>query len=137
MNLELKRIESPFVFELKNDSGNTCLVDANPAIGGKEKGFRPMELLAGSLASCASIDVINILKKKRIELGCYEVKISAERAEEIPSPFVSIQLKFVFFNTIDQKVLDSIIQLALQKYCSVAASLNNEIEINYEIEIKS
>lgn len=137
MNLELKRIESPYVFELKNDSGNTCLVDASPAIGGKDKGFRPMELLAGSLASCASIDVINILKKKRIELGCYEVKISAERSDAVPSPFVSILLKFVFYNRIDQNVLDPIIELALHKYCSVAASLNNEIAINYEIEIKS
>lgn len=137
MELNLKRIESPFVFELKNQAGNTCLLDASPAIGGKDKGFRPMELLAGSLAGCASIDVINILKKKRIELGCYEVSINADRADEVPSPFVSINLKFVFYNTIDRDVLDGIIQLALFKYCSVASSLNDEIVLNYEIEIKS
>lgn len=137
MELTLKRIESPFVLELKNQAGNTCLVDASQAIGGKDKGFRPMELLAGSLASCASIDVIQILKKKRIELGCYEVKINAERADAVPSPFVSIDLTFVFFNTIEHSVVDSIIQLALYKYCSVSASLNNAISINYRIEFKS
>ena len=63
MKLTLTRIEEPFVMELQNESGNTCMMDANPAIGGKNLGFRPMELLAGSLAGCASIDVINILKK--------------------------------------------------------------------------
>lgn len=136
MKLSLKRIESPFVFELKNEVGNACLLDASSAIGGKDKGFRPMELLAGSLAGCASIDVINILKKKRIELGCYEVQINAKRADEVLSPFVSINLKFVFYNTIDREVLDGIIKLALYKYCSVASSLNNEIVINYEIEFK-
>ncbi len=137
MELLLKRIESPFVLELKNQVGNTCLIDANPVIGGKDKGFRPMELLAGSLASCASIDVIQILKKKRIELGSYEVKIDAERADAVPSPFIAIHLTFVFFNTIERSVVESVIQLALYKYCSVAASLDNGISINYSIEFKS
>jgi hypothetical protein len=33
MGLELNRIEEPFVFELKNDEGVICGIDANPSIG--------------------------------------------------------------------------------------------------------
>ena len=62
MGLELNRIEEPFVFELRNEEGVICGIDANPTIGGKGKGFRPMELLTGSLAGCASIDILLILK---------------------------------------------------------------------------
>lgn len=133
MELKLKRVESPFVFKLKNTSGNECLMDANPTIGGKEAGFRPMELLAGGLAGCVSIDVINILKKKRIQLGCYEVAINAVRSEEVPSPFEAIELEFIFYNKIDEKLVRSVIELALNKYCSVAASLNKNISISYKL----
>ena len=135
MELNLKRVESPFVFELKNEGGNTCPVDASQAIGGKNKGFRPMELVAGGLAACASIDVINILQKKRILLGCYEVTVSAQRKEAVPAAFESIHLDFVFYNVIDETQLRNTIDLALHKYCSVAASLNGDIRITYTYQI--
>jgi len=137
MILKLKRIASPFVFELSNENGNFCLIDASPAIGGTDKGLRPMELLAGSLASCASIDVINILRKKRIQLGAYEVHINAGRAENVPAAFQHIHLKFVFYNNVNEQKLATIIELAINKYCSVAASLKDEIKISYSIELKS
>lgn len=136
MSLVLKRIESPFVFELKNENGTTCLMDASEKIGGKNKGIRPMELLAGSLAGCASIDVINILQKKRINIGCYEVEIETKRKDELPGVFEFIHLKFLFFNTIELDKLTSIIDKVLEKYCSVAASLSSEIKLSYEIEFK-
>ncbi len=68
MKLNLKRIEAPFVLELSNGANNTVIIDANPAIGGKGLGFRPMELLAGSLASCASIYKSNELNYLIIQL---------------------------------------------------------------------
>lgn len=135
MSLNLKRLESPFVMELRNGQDITCVIDASDAIGGKNKGFRPMELLAGSLAACASVDVIQILRKKRILLGCYEVKIETRRKEAVPSPFEHITLHFIFCNVIDENVLKSTIELALYKYCSVSASLSDDIKIDYTITI--
>lgn len=135
MKLKLTRVESPFVMELTNESHNICVIDANPSIGGKGKGFRPMELLAGSLAGCASIDVLNILKKQRIELKNYSVNISADRISGVPSPFEKIHLSFEFGANVDEEKLHRNIALTLEKYCSVSASLNEQIRINYEILI--
>lgn len=135
MSLILSRLESPFVMELRNELGSACVIDANEAIGGKNKGFRPMELLAGSLAACASIDVIHILQKKRILLGCYEVNVETKRKESFPAPFEHITLHFIFCNVIDEKLLESTIELALYKYCSVNESLSDEIKIDYTITI--
>lgn len=129
-------MESLFVMELKNEQGITCLIDANETIGGQNKGFRPMELLAGSLAACASIDVIQILRKKRILLGCYEVHIEAKRKESVPAPFEHITLHFIFCNVISEEQLKATIELALYKYCSVNASLSDEIKIDYTYKIE-
>lgn len=133
MELHLKRVASPFVFELENAQNQICKIDASSSIGGQGNGFRPMELLAGSLASCASIDVILILQKQRILLGDYEVKIIANRAEGVPSPFETIELNFYFFNRIEEEKLHKVIALTLEKYCSVSACLNDQIKISYKI----
>jgi putative redox protein len=135
MKLNLKRVEEPFVMELTNSSGNTCSIDANPSIGGKDKGFRPMELLAGSLAACASIDVLNILKKQRIDLKHYKVEINAHRKDAIPSPFELIHLIFELDEVVDEEKMKRNIELTLEKYCSVSASLKSEIKISYEIRL--
>lgn len=134
MKLNLKRIEAPFVLELSNEANNTVIIDANPAIGGKGLGFRPMELLAGSLASCASIDTLLILQKQRIELLDYSVEINAVRREGEPSPFEKIELTFSFDATVDLAKANKAIALSLEKYCSVAASLNNQIELIFTSE---
>lgn len=135
MKLKLDRIEAPFVMELTNESGNICVIDANPSIGGKEKGFRPMELLAGSLAACASIDVLNILKKQRVNLNHYRVSIDAKRAEGVPSPFEHIHLTFEFNAEVNLDQMTRNIELTLEKYCSVSASLKDSIKVTYEIKI--
>lgn len=134
MKLNLKRIEAPFVLELSNEANNKVIIDANPAIGGKGLGFRPMELLAGSLASCASIDTLMILQKQRIELLDYSVEINAVRKEGEPSPFEKIELSFRFDAAVDLVKANKAIALSLQKYCSVAASLNNQIELIFTSE---
>lgn len=53
--------------ELHNERGANVHLNASPEIGGEAKGFRPMELLAGSLSACSSIDVLNILYKQKLK----------------------------------------------------------------------
>jgi putative redox protein len=131
--MELKRIENPFVFEFKNDNGSTCLMDASPEIGGKNKGFRPMELLAASLVGCMSIDIIAILNKKRIEPELYTMNVIGIRNETTPKAFNTLEVELHIDKTIDRALLEKTIGLVHQKYCSVAASLHPDIKIDYKI----
>ena len=133
MSLELNRIEEPFVFELKNEDGVVCGIDANPAIGGKNKGLRPMELLAGSLAGCASIDILLILKKQKIEPTHFSIKIDTKRAEGVPAIFEEIKLTFFVNPEVNAEKLDRAIGLTLEKYCSVSASLDPSIQISHKV----
>jgi putative redox protein len=129
MNLHLNLIEQPFVLELQNEEGLIATIDAAPEIGGKNKGLRPMQLLAGSLAGCMSIDVLNILKKQRIEVTTFEVKVIADRKEGVPSPFETIELQFIVDEAVSLEKLEKAVKLSHEKYCSVSASLSSEIRI--------
>jgi uncharacterized OsmC-like protein len=134
MKLYFERKETPFVFEIKNENGATAVVDATPNIGGKNKGLTPMQLLAGSLAGCMSIDVISILNKQKIEPSYFAIEIQATKKEGQPSPFSAINLKFIVGRNVPQVKLERAIELSLEKYCSVYFSLNKEILVTFEID---
>ena len=133
MKLELNRREKPYVFELENENGTICKIDSSKDIGGKERGLTPMELLAGALASCISIDILMILNKQNIELDNYSVSVDAKKKNSVPSPFEKIHLVFSIDAEIDLLKVERAIQLSIDKYCSVKASLNTGIQITREI----
>jgi putative redox protein len=133
MKLEFTRKEKPFVFEIENENGATCLMDASEEIGGKNKGLRPMELLAASLAGCAAIDILAILKKKRQEPETFSIDIDGKRGSELPSAFEWIHLAIRIDDDLNTDALKKTIDLVLSNYCSVAASLNKNIQIHYSI----
>lgn len=135
MKIELNRIEEPYVFQLKNETGALCTLDANAALGGKNKGLTPMQLLAGSLAGCMSIDIVLILQKQKINPKVYQIEIDAKRKEGTPSPFESIHLMFHVDGSVPLDKLERAILLSKEKYCSVSLSLNPSIEISHEIKI--
>jgi putative redox protein len=135
MKIELNRIEEPYVFQLKNETGALCTFDANAALGGKNKGLTPMQLLAGSLAGCMSIDIVLILQKQKINPKIYQIEIDAKRKEGTPSPFEAIHLIFNVDDSVPLDKLERAIVLSKEKYCSVSLSLNPNIKISHEIKI--
>lgn len=137
MKLELKLVESPFVLEVKNEAGISIKMDATEKIGGKNKGMRPMEVLAGSLAGCMSIDILLILQKQRQEVTFYEVNIDANRKEAVPAVFETIYLVFSFNPEVDLEKAAAAVKLSHEKYCSVSASLNPNIHILTEVRHQS
>ena len=137
MKLELKLIESPFVLEVKNEAGISIKMDATEKIGGKNKGMRPMEVLAGSLAGCMSIDVLLILQKQRQEVTFYEVNVDANRKDAVPAVFETIYLVFSFNPEVDLEKAAAAVKLSHEKYCSVSASLNPNIHIQTEVRHQS
>ena len=137
MRLELTRVDEPFVFEVENEDGQVCVMDASDAFGERRKGMRPMELLAASLAGCAAIDILRIFKKKRFPLEHFSIAIDAKRSDSFPSPFEWVQLNIFVDKTIDQVEVKKIVELALRKYCAVASSLNRGISIRYSINDKT
>lgn len=136
MKLSFTRREKPFVFEVVNASGATCVIDAGESIGGLNKGFRPMELLASSLAACLSIDLLLILKKQRKDPQLFNIEIEATRIDGIPSPFDEIVFHLQIDEELNTDKLARTIDMVLAKYCSVSASLIESINVCYTINKK-
>jgi putative redox protein len=118
------------------DSQHQVILDADPAVGGADRGFRPMELMAVSLAGCTAMDVISILAKKRQEITGFEVKVDARRAEQHPKVFTDIDIRYIVRGrNIDPAAVQRAIDLSAEKYCPAQAMLGKVAPLHLSFEI--
>jgi len=118
-------------------SGHAVIMDSSKDKGGLDSGPRPMELLLISLAGCTGMDVIYILKKMRVQVQGFELKIDAERRREHPRYYSKVHVKYVFYGKdIPEDKVREAIELSQQKYCSVSATMKAVGEVTYSFEIK-
>jgi putative redox protein len=118
---------------ISTDSTGHSVVMSSP----KEKtGMKPSELILSALAGCSSVDVVDILAKKRTPLSHLEVQVTAEQEPDPPWIFRKIYMKFILKGDgLTEKNVEQAIQLSYEKYCSVAATLSGEAEIITSFEI--
>lgn len=118
------------------DSGFSVPLGADLAVGGANDGFRPVELLAVSLAGCTAMDVISILRKKQQDVTAFEVSVRAERATEHPKVITAATIIYrVTGNQIDEAAVQRAIALSTEKYCPLYAMLGRVFPIEREYEI--
>jgi putative redox protein len=118
------------------DSGFQVSLGADPEVGGINDGFRPMELMAVSLAGCTAMDVISILRKKRQEVTAFEVKVRAQRADEHPKVFTSAVIEYeVTGHGIQEAALRRSIELSAQAYCPAQSMLGKVMPIGLQYHI--
>ncbi|HSZ72587.1 MAG TPA: OsmC family protein [Cytophagaceae bacterium] len=137
MVINLVKQEGAYHFQAANESGSTINIDASPAIGGTNQGPRPMELLIMGLGGCSGIDILSILRKQKIEPEAFSIHIEAEREKDAtPSLFTDIHVRFVIKGDIDPGKIERAAQLSMDKYCSVAKTLEKTAKITYSVVIE-
>ncbi|MES2678455.1 MAG: OsmC family protein [Bacteroidota bacterium] len=136
MKINITRIDRHFGMEARNEDGNKITMDSSPDFGGEGKGMRPMQLLLVALGGCTTIDVISILQKQKQEVELFDLEVNGER-ENVGdySLFRSITLHFKLKGQLDPGKVKRAIKLSLEKYCSVAKTLEPTAKINYKISI--
>ncbi|HTX92182.1 MAG TPA: OsmC family protein [Anaerolineales bacterium] len=118
------------------DTGFEVPLGADPDVGGANDGFRPLELMAVSLAGCTAMDVVSILKKKQQDLTAFEVKVHADQAAEHPQSFTRATITYlVSGHNVDEAAVLRAIELSATKYCPAQAMLGKilPLELRYEI----
>ena len=96
----------------------------------------PMEALLGALAACEAMDVISILRKKRLEVTAYEIEMNGERAEAPPKRYVSITLTHrITGRGIPAAAVAEAVRLSEEKYCSVHHTLDPRLPITSRFEV--
>ena len=108
-----------------NEAGDQIIVDGEDVA----LGVRPTEALLAALGTCTAFDVVSILAKRRTPVQSYRIELEGERAEEHPRRYTRLRVRhLVSGEGITQESLERAVTLSHEKYCSVVASLNSEIE---------
>lgn len=138
ITIQLNRLNDAFHFEASNENGNKVHIDASPDIGGTNQGMRPMQMLLAAMGGCSSIDIVNILKKQKQDLKDIKVTVTGDREEgAVPSLFVKVHAHFKLFGNIDKDKAEKAVSLSVDKYCSVAKTLESKATITHSFEIVS
>ena len=118
------------------DSGFEVPLGASPKVGGDDDGFRPMELMAISLAGCTAMDVISILKKKRQEISDFQVTVETERADQHPKVFTSAVIEYhVAGKDIAENAVSRAMELSADAYCPAQAMIGKIIPLTLKYYI--
>lgn len=110
---------------------NTIKID-----GSRKNGFGPKALLLAGLAGCSGIDIVDLLKKMRVEFSDFSIQVKAEQTEDFPKVYKDIFIiyKMKTEQSNEAKVRKAI-DLSLEKYCGVSAMLRKNSPIHYSLEI--
>jgi len=118
-------------FDAEIDSGVRFTLD-----GGRDDGPSPMDALLGALAGCMAIDVVDILRKGRQDLEACTVRAEGDRRDEPPRRFTAIRLVFELEGrAISRQKAERAVRLSQERYCSVSATLDPDLDVSVEIEI--
>ncbi|GAB4533451.1 MAG: OsmC family protein [Anaerolineales bacterium] len=117
-------------------SGFEVNLGADPASGGANDGFRPMELMAISLAGCTAMDVISILRKKRQDVTDFRVQVHADQAGQHPHVFTQAVIEYrVTGRDVDEQAVVRAIELSATRYCPAQNMLNKVMPITLQYRI--
>lgn len=98
-------------------------------------GMRPMQIVLNAVGACAAYDIVEMIRKRRIELRSYRIELEGERAEGTPAYYTRITARHVFDAPgLDRATAERFVDLGTNKYCSVASSLKAEMEFEVVLE---
>lgn len=95
----------------------------------------PVQGLAGCLAACMGIDLVQILTKGRHHLKELRAHLVGDRQSEDPKYFTRIHLRFTLVGDVPPEAVERAIGLSREKYCSVWHSLRRDIDLQTTFEI--
>lgn len=126
------RMKADLEYEARNAQGNMVNIDMyDPE---HKHAQSPMDLLLSALGSCASVDAVLMMKKKRREILDFFVNVEGIRNDGVPAFYTDIELTFVLVSpNATEDEFAKVAALSVEKYCSVASSLKSRITFKTEV----
>ena len=121
-------------FQVLNESGNKLTIDMYEK--DKKENLSPMELLLSAVTTCAAVEIVSMIKKRRRDFRDLKAQSSGIRAETHPMYYKKINIKYIIYSKdLQDSEADRFISLALTKYCSVGSSIRKDTEVVHSFEI--
>lgn len=122
------RWQEKLVFEGGGAGRPPIVVDGDSKIASS-----PIELLLFAGATCCAADIVPMLEKMRVTLQSLSVEVEGTRREEYPRRLTAIHFRFrVIGAGADESNVRRAVDLSLEKYCSVVASLAPDIRVTHD-----
>lgn len=116
--------------------GHELILDAGDSAGGEDGGPRPKPLMLVALGGCTGMDVISILRKMRIDLDGFNVKVEADLADDHPRYYRRIHVIYEFTGKdLPMDKLEKAVSLSEDRYCGVSALYRKGAEMTSEIRV--
>ena len=135
MNVTAKWVDA-LAFDGVSDNGHTVRMDTTVEGGSIDSGMSPKKLLLASLCGCSGIDVVDILKKMKVDYATLEVFAEANQTTTHPMVFTSIHM--VYKADVSPENLDKFkraVALSHETYCGISAMLAKHCNIDYRVEL--
>ncbi|MCI4445783.1 MAG: OsmC family protein [Candidatus Aminicenantes bacterium] len=117
-------------------NGHKIIMDAEPEVGGKDRGPRPKPLMLVSLAGCTGMDVISILQKMRVPVEKFRLTVQGDLTSEHPKQFYRMHIIYEFTGKdLPLDKLTKAVELSQERYCGVSATYKKALELTYEIKV--
>lgn len=121
-----------------SNSGHDVVMDGPKEHGGTDSAARPMELILIGLGGCTAMDAVSILRKKKQPVEGLELFITGTRAEKHPMRYTEVEIEFVARGKgVDEAAVKRAVELSMEKYCSVKATLELETKVNYSYRVEA
>ena len=118
-------------------NGHKIIIDAEPGVGGENRGPRPKLFMLSALGGCTAMDVVSILKKMRVDLTGLNVKVEGDLTEEYPKHFFRMHVIYEFTGKdLPLDKLQKAVDLSEEKYCGVSAVYKKAMGITSEIKVR-
>ncbi len=125
------------IFETDLD-GHNVVIDLAKDAGGDDTGPRPKKLMLTAATGCSGLDVVEILRKMRIEVKSFNISIDAELTTEYPITYSSMNVIYEFEGeNLPLEKLERACAMSFDKYCGVMALIKKAISVTYEVRIRN
>ncbi len=131
--LELETIEGSGLRFGARVGGHALQLDSGP----EAAAATPMQALLAALGGCTAMDVISILRKKRLHVQAYRVEVTGERRTDAhPKVYTRIEIVHrVWGSDVTAAAVEEAVRLSDTKYCSVHAMLEHGVAITSRFEV--
>ena len=132
--------ENSRLFACRDSSGNLVMSGSwtdGDAIEREWRAAKPTDLLLMGLAACAAHEIVSILERQRQRLTGLRVDVNGQQQSHPPHAFTGIHMQFILSGErLDADKVNRALDLSVNKYCSVAATLRGVAAITYGFEIE-
>lgn len=115
-----------------NPAGQHLIIDMTPE---HPLGVGPMDAVFTALAACSMSDVVEILRKRRVNFTAYRVELTGQcNRDHQPPQYFHYTMRHIVTGDVTREEVEKAAHLSHEKYCTVGASLNATVDLEVEIE---